>query len=154
IQQNTSSSGRYHTFVDSAGNVHVTGPFTGQGSQVLGIGELVSGVQRWTPEAAKAAAEAATTPAEKQAFTQLANDLSSDMKKLSDGVDSYFAKHDYAALVKTANREAQFFGKYDPETQQLLKQLAGQKLDTQLTPLLNGKGLTWQDLMVRLGHAR
>ncbi|MDO8689845.1 MAG: hypothetical protein Q7R39_07515 [Dehalococcoidia bacterium] len=154
IQQNTSSSGRYHTFVDSAGNVHVTGPFTGQGSQVLGIGEQVSGVQRWTPEAAKAAAEAATTPAEKQAFTKLANDLSSDMKKLSDGVDSYFAKHDYAALVKTANREAQFFGKYDPETQQLLKQLAGQKLDTQLTPLLNSKGMTWQDLMVRLGHAR
>ncbi len=152
IQQNTSSSGRYHTFVDSAGNVHVTGPFTGQGSQVLGIGEQVGGVQRWTPQAAQAAAEAAATPAEREAFTKLANELTQDMKTLSQGIDKYYAKHDYAALVKTANREAQFFGKYDPETQQLLKQLAGQKLDTQLTPLLNSKGLTWQDLMVRLGH--
>ncbi|MDP2661972.1 MAG: hypothetical protein Q8R28_14700 [Dehalococcoidia bacterium] len=154
IQQNTSSSGRYHTFVDSAGNVHVTGPFTGQGSQVLGIGEQIGGVQRWTPQAAQAAAEAATTPAEREAFTKLASELSQDMKTLSQGVDKYYAKHDYAALVKTANREAQIFGKYDPETQQLLKQLAGQKLDTQLTPLLNSKGMTWQDLMARLGHAR
>ncbi len=136
LNQGTSESGRYHVYVDRAGEVHVTGPFKGQGAEVLGPEAVYHTPGGRVPPG---------TPPELLTPQQQA-DLAQQMHK----IDSYAQTGEWDRVVKSANR-ASDLGAFDPQTRDLLRRLAHEKRPAELTEMLHGAGYdSWNDFMSHL----
>ncbi len=136
LNQGTSESGRYHVYVGRDGQVHVTGPFKGQGADVLGPGSVYHDPGlRVKP----------STPLESLTPQQV-----TDRVQQVNSIGKYANAGEWDKVVKSANR-ASDLGAFDQQTRDLIRKLASEKRPAELTQLLNSSGFrSWDDFVNHL----
>ena len=137
LNQGTSESGRYHVYVGRDGQIHVSGPFKGQGADVLGPGSVYHDPSlRVKP----------STPLESLTPQQVA-----DRMQQMTSIDRYASSGEWDKVIKSANR-ASDLGAFDEPTRNLIRKLAHEKRPSELTQLMKGAGFESWDQLV--GHLK